>query len=81
MAVRIDVVEDGAVVKDIAVENTKVYTIVNNTTKSVSVKEPATPPHVVTVLKGQPGVSNVYVGPTPPPNPFENMIWIDTSAG
>jgi hypothetical protein len=39
-----------------------------------------TPPAVVVeVLKGVPGDQNVYAGPTPPDNPQEGWIWIDTS--
>jgi hypothetical protein len=34
---------------------------------------------VVEVLKGLPGDQNVYVGPTPPDNPQEGWIWIQTS--
>ena len=28
---------------------------------------------------GPPMVRNAVVSPTPPPNPYENMIWIDVS--
>lgn len=28
--------------------------------------------------QGPPGVQNVVISPTPPANPFENMIWIET---
>jgi hypothetical protein len=36
---------------------------------------------VIEVLKGAPGDDRVSVGDTPPDNPQEGWIWIDTSGG
>ena len=41
----------------------------------VVVKENKT--HVVEVLKGRPGVQNLYVSYEPPANPEEGWVWID----
>jgi hypothetical protein len=51
--------------------------VVNNS--PVELGQPAPQSVVVEVMKGLPGVQNLHVGPTPPENPEENMVWIDTS--
>ncbi len=33
----------------------------------------------IEVLKGVPGDQRVFAGPTPPENPQEGWIWVDTS--
>lgn len=51
--------------------------VVNNAPLDLSA--PAAQSVVVEVLQGKPGVQNLYVGPTPPSNPEEGWVWIDTS--
>jgi len=46
---------------------------------AVVVNRDTTTSTVIEVLKGAPGDDKVYVGPTPPSNPQEGWIWIDTS--
>lgn len=36
-------------------------------------------PVVIDVMRGLPGLQNVYVSTVQPSNPVENMIWIDIS--
>lgn len=47
---------------------------------AVNVNATTGPSTVIEVLKGAKGDQNVYVGDTPPSNPQEGWIWIDTSA-
>lgn len=82
MAIKLDIIQNGAI-KSVSIASPSVMTVINNSGSAspkavVNTLPTAT---VVNVLKGQPGLQNVHVGPTPPANPFENMIWIDTSGG
>lgn len=48
----------------------------------ISVPEALSPEMIeidVPGLQGPPGLQNVFVGPTPPPNPQDGWVWIDTS--
>lgn len=82
MGIRLDVIEDSAVVDTLnVIIGPDAKLITHTTTSSKVVKNTTDPPMVIEVLKGQPGVTNVVVSDTPPTNPFENMIWIDTSGG
>lgn len=63
-------------VLEVANENASVVEITNTTTQ-LNITNP-TSAVVIEVLKGQPGVQNLYVGPTPPNNPEEGWIWIQT---
>lgn len=54
-------------------------TTVLATTGVTSLTEIPTETAVIEVLAGLPGVQNVYVGTTPPANPQENWLWIDTN--
>lgn len=56
-----------------------IKTLSVNTIASREVKSTTPDSKVVEVLKGAPGVQNVFVGTTPPDNPQEGWIWIDTS--
>lgn len=53
--------------------------IVSGTEGSIVVEVSAVGNTVVETFGGPPGVQNVYVGDTPPEDPEEGWIWIDTS--
>lgn len=53
--------------------------VIDIRSSTVTVDDPAPQSVVVEVMQGLPGVQNLYVGPTPPENPEEGWVWIDTS--
>lgn len=75
MGVRIEVVGDTATATTLSTEakelvmTTGPMTLTANPSKAV----------VIEVMKGLPGDDRVYVGDTPPDNPQDGTIWIDTS--
>lgn len=57
--------------------------VVNVPDQTINVVAPEAAPVLLEVLagaKGEPGVQNLFVGETPPSNPQEGWVWIDTSA-
>lgn len=76
MAVRIDIIGDNPASMT---TTTPDRVVINATTKPAVATSSSVQTTVIEVLKGVPGDDRVYVGPTPPPSPFEGQIWIDTS--
>jgi len=80
MGIVIDIVEDDDV-RSVSIESSSAVVINNSTTAAQEVVNTTTDATVVEVLRGLPGLQNVFVTEdgNPPAGPFENMVWIDVS--
>lgn len=81
MAIRIDVVDDDNVVSVLRAPSDTAVTLVNTTTPAPVLTQEVSKSQVLKVMAGLPGLQNVFVGPTPPENPTNDTIWINTNAG
>lgn len=79
MAVKLDIVENERVTTVTTTNTISTVVEARGATSGLDVVSTTPQPVVVEVMKGLPGTQNVYIGDTPPENPEEGWIWIDTS--
>ena len=84
MAIVIDIIDDGGNVSSnilpIDGSVSLAVDVVPSVVTDVVVPQDPVVVEVLAGLPGAPGVQNVFVGPTPPDNPQEDWIWVDTNA-
>lgn len=76
MAVKIEVVGDAPATLTSTTNETKTVVVTQAPTVVTGTPNTAV---AIEVLKGKQGDDRVFVGDTPPDNPQEGWIWIDTS--
>lgn len=80
MGMIVDIVEpDTVVTNEIANDLALTIDVSPSIVTDVLVQDDPVVIEVLAGLPGQPGVQNVFVGTTPPSNPQENWIWVDTN--
>ena len=80
MGIVIDILQDDDV-RSVSIESSSAVVVNSNPTTAREVVNTASDATVVEVLRGLPGLQNVFVTEdgNPPAGPFENMVWIDVS--